>query len=104
MIAECHGRKQDALARFEISDVFAGFNNVAGNITAIDVRQLHSGQAFPDEQIEMIQGAGFYSYEHLVFAKLRVRDIFKLQHLRPAKFMDAYSLHRLSPCKLARVT
>src|SRR5437016_1680581 len=66
--------------------------------------QLHSRQAFPDKQVKMIQSAGFDLDKHLVFAKLRVRDIFELQHLRPAKFVDAYSLHQLSPCKLAKIT
>ncbi len=74
VIAKVHGRKQHALARFEAGNVFADFNDFARNVAAQDVRQLHAGDAIANENIEMIQGTGFDTYENLVFPRLRIRE------------------------------
>src|SRR5258708_25400475 len=102
--AKCHGGQQDTLPNFQVGDVFAHLGDVAGDIAAVDVGKLDAGQSFSDEKVEMIQGAGLDPHQHLVFANLGIRNIFKLQNLGSAKFMEAYSLHQLSPGKLANVT
>src|SRR5579871_632727 len=89
-----HRRKQYALPYLQIGDVFANFGNIAGNITAVDVRQLDSRQTLADEQIKMVQRAGFDLDQHLIFARLDIGHIFKFQNLRPAKLMETYGLHR----------
>src|SRR5215469_8491992 len=103
-VAECHGRQQYALTWFEIGDVFAELGDRSGDVAAVDVRQLDSRQALADEEIQMIQGHRLDLYQNLVLAKLRLRHIFKFQHLRPAKLMNSYRFHgKRSPCRLGSV-
>src|SRR5215471_9092725 len=43
--AEGHGRQQHALARLQIGDVLADPGHLAGNVAAVDVRQLDAGES-----------------------------------------------------------
>jgi hypothetical protein len=93
MIAEMHGREQDALSDFESSNILTDFDNFARHIAAEDMGQLHAGQTFPHPYIEVIHSAGFYANENLILARLRIRHVFVAEHLRTAEFVDADSFH-----------
>src|SRR5262249_44681331 len=93
MIAERHGRKQDACARFEVAYVLSHLGDFAGYIAAIDVRQLRSGDAFADPEVKVVHRASPDAHQHLVFAHSRVGDLFILQNLGLAELMKAHSLH-----------
>jgi hypothetical protein len=41
----------------------------------------------------MIERAGFYPHQHVVFAELGIRDIFVYQNLRATELMNADSFH-----------
>ena len=97
MSAEGHRGEQYALPDLQVSDVLADLRDFAGHVAAIDMRQLDAGQAFADPQVEMIQCAGAYPYQHLIFPQLRLGHIFVLEHFRPAKFVKAHSFHLSSP-------
>jgi hypothetical protein len=73
--------------------VLADLSNLASYIAAEDVRQLHPGKPFPDPDIEVIHGACFYADQDLIFAGLRIRNIFVAEHFGPAKFMNADGFH-----------
>ena len=42
LIAEDHGHEQHALSSLEVAYIFADLGDLAGNVAAIDVRQLYS--------------------------------------------------------------
>ena len=93
VIAEVHGREQHALAGLEAGDVLADLDDLAGNVAAQDVRQLHPGQPLAHPQIQVVQGAGFHPDQHLVFAQLRVGNVFVAQNFRTAEFVNADGFH-----------
>src|SRR5712692_5165115 len=97
MIAKMHGRKKHSLPRFEAGDVLAGFNDLARNVTAQDVRQVHARQSFAHPEIKMVHGAGFDADEHLVLGRFRVGDIFIAENFRPAEFVNADGFHEVAP-------
>ena len=96
LIAEVHRREQDPLPGFEAGDVVADFDNLACDVSTQDVRQLHSGQAFADPQIDMVQGTGLDADENLVLPGLGVGNIFVAQNFRTTEFVDANGFHRSS--------
>src|SRR5262249_30475762 len=92
--AERHGRQQHTLGRLEIGDVVTHGDDVAGNIAAVDVRQLDSRKPLADKQIEVVQSAGLYLHHHLVVTQRGVRDIFILQYFRTTKLVKADGFHQ----------
>src|SRR5208282_21865 len=92
-IAEKHGRKQNALSGFEVSDIFADFDNFAGNVAAEDVRQVHARETFAHPDVEVVQSAGAHANEYLIFARFGVGDIFVSEDFRTTELMDANGFH-----------
>jgi hypothetical protein len=97
MSAEMDGRDNDPLASPESGDVFADLDDFSGDVAAQDVRQLHARQAHADEEIEMVQRAGAHPHQNMVLAQLRLRDVFVLEYLGTAEFMNANCFHRALP-------
>src|SRR6185312_7680325 len=95
--AESMRRQQHTLARLKIGDIFADLSNIAGNVAPIDVRQLDPGQTFADEKIQVVQRTRLHSHQNLIFARLGVWNVFKLQNVRTAEFMEANGFHFLPP-------
>jgi hypothetical protein len=93
MIAEMHGREQDALSDFEPSNVLADFDNFARDIAAENVWQFHAGQTFAHPDIEVIHGTGSHANENLIFARLRISHVFVAEYFGPAKFVNADGFH-----------
>jgi hypothetical protein len=91
--AEVHGGDQDALAWGESSNVFADLGDLARDVTAEDVRQLHAGQSFANPDVEMIERAGLHADQHFVFARLRIGDVFVGQDFGATELMDADGFH-----------
>ena len=89
VIAEMHGREQHTLPRFEASDVLADFDDLARNIAAQNVRQLHAGQSLAHPDIEMVHSASFDPDQNLVLARLRIGDIFVAENFRTTEFVHA---------------
>ena len=100
MIAEVHGCEQYAPADFEASYILADFDDFARDIAAEDVGQFHPRQAFAHPDVEMVHGAGFHAHDDLIFARLRIRDVFVAKHSGPAKFVNADGFHEGSPFSL----
>ena len=48
-----------------------------------DVRQLDSGEAFANKQIEMVQCAGAHANQYVIFAQLRIGNVFVLSTSGP---------------------
>ncbi len=93
VITEMHGRKQHALSRFEVGDVLADFDNLAGSVAAEDVRQVNAGQSFAHPDVEMVQSASPHAYEDLVFARLGIGNVFVGENFRPTELMNANGFH-----------
>jgi hypothetical protein len=93
MIAEVHGRKQDALTSLKSGDVLADFDNLSSNIAAENVRKFDSRQSFAHPDIKMIHRAGFDTNQHLIFAEPWVGDIFVAKNFGPAEFVNANGSH-----------
>ena len=93
VIAEVHGREQHALADFESGHVLADFDDFTGDVAAENVRQLHAGQAFAHPDIEMVHGAGFHADQDLIFARLRIGNVFVAEHFGSAEFVNADGFH-----------
>ncbi len=51
------------------------------------------GSPIADKEIEMVQRAGTDPDENLILAQLRIRNVFVLQYLRTAEFMNADCFH-----------
>src|ERR1700688_3183125 len=96
VIAEMHGRNQDALADFKIGNILAQFDDLPSHIAAHDVRQVHSRQPAAHEYIEMIHGARAHPDQDLILARLRIRNIFVGEDFGSAELMDAYGFHESS--------
>ncbi len=56
-----------------------------------------------DPGVPRTNPSGLHSDQHLTFARQRSRDLFKRDHFRSAKLMDARGLHRqdIDDCRLA---
>jgi hypothetical protein len=93
VIAEVHGRDENPLADIEAGYVLADFNDFSSDIAAENMRQLYARQSFPNPDIEVIHGAGFYSHQNLIFARLWIRNIFVAKHFGPAEFVNADGFH-----------
>ena len=93
MPAKVHGSNQNALARFEICDVFTNLGNLPGDIAAQNMRQFYARQSLADPDVEMIEGACLHPHQHLIFARLRIRHVFVHQDFRPSELMNANSFH-----------
>ena len=74
VIAEMHGRDQNALSGFEVGNILADFDNFAGDVGAENVRQIDAGQSLTHPDVEMVESAGAHADEDLIFARLRVGD------------------------------
>ena len=97
MPTKMHRRKQHSLARLESPNVLAHLEYFAGNVAAQNVRQLHARQSLAYPHIQMIERARPHPYQHLIFAQLRVGNIFVCQNLRSAELMNTNCFHRASP-------
>ncbi len=93
MSAEMHGRKQHALPGLESADVLAHLDDLARDVAAENVRQLHSRQPLAHPDIEMIQRTRAHAHQHLILARLRIGHIFVSQNFRPAELMNADGFH-----------
>jgi hypothetical protein len=93
VITEVHGRNQNALASFESGYVLAYAYDFACDVASQDVRQLYAGQSFAHPDIKVVHGAGFHAYQNLIFARLRIRNVFVAEHFGPAKFVNADGFH-----------
>jgi hypothetical protein len=60
------------------------------------VGQFDPGQSLADPNIEMIQRAGLYANEHLIFARFGVWNVFVHQHFGPTEFVNANGFHKIS--------
>jgi len=93
VIAEVHGREKDTLSGAKVGNVLAGFNDFSGDVAAEDVGQVHAGESFADEDVEVVESAGAHAYEDLIFARLGVGDIFVGENFRTTELMDADGFH-----------
>ena len=93
VIAEMHGRDQHALAGLEVGDVFADFDDFAGDVAAENVRQVHAGQALAHPEVEMVQGAGAHADQNLVFARLGIGNVFVGENFGSTELMNANGFH-----------
>jgi hypothetical protein len=96
VIAEVHGRNENALASSESGNIVADFDDFSSDIAAENMRQLHSGEAFAHPDVEVIHGAGSHAHQNLIFARLRIRNVFVAECFWPAKFVDADGFHGAS--------
>ena len=97
MIAEAHGRDENALADFEIGNIFADFNNFSGRIGAENMRQVDAGEALPHPNIEMVERACADADEDLIFARLGVGDGLVLEDFRATELVNADGFHGGAP-------
>jgi hypothetical protein len=94
--AKVHGSDQDALADRKPGDIFADLSDLSGDVAAEDVRQFHARQTLAHPHVEMIERAGFHPHQHLILARLRVRDVFVRQNFRATELMNANGSHKAS--------
>ena len=92
-IAGTHGCKEYPLAFPEIGYVFANARDNAADVAAEDQRQLNAGNALADPEVEVVEGAGFHLDKHLVLTQLGFGDVFVLEDLGTAEFMNANRFH-----------
>src|SRR5580704_9639248 len=98
MPAEIHGCKQHTLpglesAGLEFANVLTQFDDLSGDITAENVRQLHPWQTLPHPHIEMIQRASAHPHQHLIFSRLRIGHVLVSENFRPTELMNANGFH-----------
>ena len=91
--AEVHGRDQHALPDCESGDVLADFGDLTGDVAAEDVRQFHARQSFANPDVEVVERAGLDAHQHLIFARLRVGDVFVGQNFGTTELMNADGFH-----------
>ena len=92
-----HRREQDACTRLHVGDVLATLRDFSGDITAKDVRQLHTRQSFAHPEIKMVQRAGANANEDMIFAQFGIGCVFVLKDFGTAKFVNANGFHRAAP-------
>jgi hypothetical protein len=92
-IVEHHGNQQYALTGLQIGNVFADLRDLARDVAAVDVWQFHAGNARTAEKVEMVQRARPDANQDLVLAQNGIGNIFVLQDLRAAEFMNANRFH-----------
>ena len=74
------------------------FDDLAGYVSYPECAARYSGQPFADPKIQVIQGAGSDADQHLVLARIRVRDLFVAQNFT-TEFVDADGFHGSSEMK-----
>ena len=77
-------------------DVLADFDDFTRDVAAEDVRQFHAGQSLAHPDIEMVERAGPHPDQDLIFARLRIGDVFVLQNFGATELMEADGFHILS--------
>ena len=75
------------------ADILPDLRNLARNIAAENVRQFHAGQSLAHPHIEMIERARLHSHQHLIFARLRIGNVFIHQDFGSAELMNADGFH-----------
>ena len=94
MAAVVHRRQQHPLPGLESADVLAHLDYFARNVAAKNVRQLYSRQSLAHPDIQMIQRTCPHTHQNLIFAQLRIGDVFVGQNFRSAELMNTDCFHK----------
>ena len=55
---------------------------------------LTPGRPFADPDVEMVERARFHAHEHLIFARLRIGNVFVGENFGPTELMNANGFHK----------
>ena len=74
-------------------NVLAGFNHLARNVAAKDVRKVDAGKTLAHPYIEMVHSAGPHMDQDLIFTGLWIRHVFVAKNLRTTEFVNTNRFH-----------
>src|SRR5215831_4302140 len=87
--AKCMWRQEHALPDFQIRNILSHLGNHAGNVAAVDVRQLDARQSLADKQVQVVQRTSLYPNQDLVFPGTRIGNVFVLEDFWTAELVEA---------------